>query len=400
MYLCVEYYFCRMNYASQYIRSAELICGLYDGSVPLAVFLKQYFAQHKKFGSKDRRYISHSCYCYYRTGHAVKGMEFNERVKLALFLCTDEPGIWGALFEPDWIDHWSRSINERLHFFQENYPAFQVTDIFPWHDELNGVEISHYDFSLSHLTQPDLFLRVRPGYSETVKRKLSTPGIPFTEISDDCIALPNGTRTEGITDTDKEVVVQDHSSQRIAELFGKIEIGSRLQVWDCCAASGGKSILVKDKLPEVILTVSDIRESIIQNLRRRFNKAGIQPFRIFVADLSKSLPSSLPAFDLIVCDAPCTGSGTWGRTPEQLFFFGRKKIREYAGLQRTIVSHIIPHIKPGGYLLYSTCSVFTEENEGICAVIPAGLENIEMKYLKGYDHKADTMFAALFRKTV
>jgi 16S rRNA (cytosine967-C5)-methyltransferase len=387
-----------MNYAHQYIRSAGVICGLYDGSVPLSVFLKQYFAQHKKFGSKDRKHISHTCYCYYRIGHAVKGMEFNERAKLALFLCTDEPGIWEGLFEQDWIDHWSNSMGNRLQFSRERYPSFQLDDVFPWHELLRTDEISQYDFSLSHLTQPDLFLRIRPGHSEAVTRKLNAAGISFTETSGDCIALPNGTKTEGIIDTDREVVVQDHSSQRIAELFEKMEKGRDLQVWDCCAASGGKSILVKDTLPRIILTVSDIRESIIQNLRKRFDKAGIQPFRIFVADLSKPLPFSLPAFDLIICDAPCSGSGTWGRTPEQLYFFDPHKIDTYTHLQRTIVSHIIPHIKTGGYLLYSTCSVFTKENEGISAAIPAGMENIEMKYLKGYDHKADTMFAALFRK--
>lgn len=388
-----------MNYASQYIRSAGLICDLYDGSVPLAVFLKQYFAQHKKFGSKDRRYITHTCYCYYRLGHAFKETAFAERVKLALFLCTDEPGVWKELFAQDWIDHWSSTAKERLQFFLQKHPSFAVTDIFPWCDQLNGTDIDQYAFSLSHLTQPDVFLRIRPGYEETVERKLSAAGVAFTKVSGDCIALANGTRLDEIISLDKEAVVQDHSSQRIAELFDRIEIEKKREVWDCCAASGGKSILAKDKLPSVRLTVSDIRESIIQNLRRRFTAAGIRPERVLVADLSRPAPSSLPAFDLIICDAPCTGSGTWARTPEQMYFFDLQKTDVYATLQRTIISHIIPRLKPGGYLLYSTCSVFAKENEGISAAIPANMEMVEMEYLKGYDHRADTMFAALFRKT-
>lgn len=394
-----SHYFCRMNYAHQYIRSAALICDLYDGTIPLTAFLKQYFAQHKKFGSKDRKHISHICYCYYRIGHAVEKIEFEERAKLAIFLCTDAPGIWEALFDTGWIQHWNSSIQERLLFLREQYPSLHVTDIFPWQDQLNTDEISHYDLSLSHLIQPDLFLRIRPGAIGTVEKKLTTAGISFKRVSVDCIALPNGTKAEEIIHIDKEAVVQDHSSQRIAELFEQIDRGEELQVWDCCAASGGKSILATDKLPRILLTVSDIRESIIRNLRKRFDRAGIQPTRIFVADLTKTLPSSLPVFDLIICDAPCTGSGTWGRTPEQLYFFDQQKTAVYAKLQRTIVPQLIRHIKPGGYLLYSTCSVFTIENEGIREAIPKEMEMIEMKYLKGYDHKADTMFAALFRKT-
>jgi 16S rRNA (cytosine967-C5)-methyltransferase len=57
------------------------------------------------------------------------------------------------------------------------------------------------------------------------------------------------------------------------------------------------------------------------------------------------LKPQISNFELIICDAPCTGSGTWSRTPEQLYFFDEKKIEQYALLQKKIVSTIIPRLK-------------------------------------------------------
>ena len=76
-----------------------------------------------------------------------------------------------------------------------------------------------------------------------------------------------------------------------------IQEESHLKAWDCCAASGGKSILLKDKFPRVQLTVSDIRETILRNLRQRFQRAGIKDYHAFVADLSKPSFLIIKKFD-------------------------------------------------------------------------------------------------------
>ena len=103
-------------------------------------------------------------------------------------------------------------------------------------------------------------------------------------------------------------------------------------------------------------------------------------------------------FDIVICDAPCSGSGTWGRTPEQLAFFKTKKINQYSKLQKTIASNTIPYVKKGGYFVYITCSVFTKENEEVVAYITEKfkLKVKVMKIFEGYERKSDTMFAALF----
>ena len=164
-------------------------------------------------------------------------------------------------------------------------------------------------------------------------------------------------------------MVQDYSSQRIAE-FLKLTTNNHppTTVWDCCAASGGKAILAVDTLPRIQLTVSDVRASIIHNLKERFKEAGIRHYQSFIADLTTQYHSS-KQYDLVICDVPCSGSGTWGRTPEQLYFITTEKIEYYASLQKSIVSNVAKAVKKGGYLLYITCSVYKKENEEVVEFI-------------------------------
>ena len=104
--------------------------------------------------------------------------------------------------------------------------------------------------------------------------------------------------------------------------------------------------------------------------------------------------------DLIIADVPCTGSGTWARTPEQLHFSHKKDIDKYAALQKKIIENALPHLKINGHFLFITCSVFKKENEENVAFIQQKfqLNLLKMEYLKGYEIQADTLFVALFKK--
>ncbi len=378
---------------------------LYDGALPLTAFLKNYFAQNKKFGSKDRKYISHLCYCCYRLGHAVKGAPVEQNIRIALFLCQHEPGEWAALFEQGWLDEWTPVLQQRIDFIKTIEPVFTTTAIFPWIDELSS-GIGAAAFAAAHLIQPDLFLRIRPGQEVPVVKKLTAASIPFQQLSATCLALANASKIDTVIAIDKEAVIQDYNSQRIADFLQLTmhqgATGSPVTTWDCCAASGGKSILAKDILKNISLTVSDIRPSILRNLAQRFEKAGIKNYHSFVADLANP-PSAIRHLSckLIICDAPCSGSGTWGRTPEQLSYFTQDQIEEYAVLQKKIVGNILPHLSAGSHLLYITCSVFKKENEEVAALIATdpSIKLVKMELLKGYDKKADSMFAALFIKS-
>ncbi|MES2332616.1 MAG: methyltransferase domain-containing protein [Bacteroidota bacterium] len=387
-----------MKYAPQYLASATAIIKQYDGSVPLAVFLKQHFKANTKFGSKDRRYISQLCYTYFRTGHAIVASSVEEKIKASLFLCETNPGEWDSLFSDEWLAQWERIIDEKWAFVGSMLPGSDPNKLFPWSDELSD-GIDPILFANSHLIQPNLFLRIRPGNEKNVLQKLISHKIEYQQLATSCLALPNGTKIDQVLSIDKEVVVQDYSSQRVAAFFPTERNELPVSAWDCCAASGGKSLLAYDSITNIRLTVSDVRPSIVRNLKERFAQAGIKNYHSFIADLTNEIKIVNDQFKIIICDAPCSGSGTWGRTPEQLYFFSKDKIDEYAALQKKIVANIIPHLKPGGYLLYITCSVFKKENEEAVAFIQgnAKLRLVKTELLSGYDKKADSMFAALFQ---
>jgi 16S rRNA (cytosine967-C5)-methyltransferase len=223
--------------------------------------------------------------------------------------------------------------------------------------------------------------------------------LEFQSLSESAIVLPNNTKLEDKLQLNKEAVIQDYSSQRVAELLRLVPAGEALKVWDCCAGSGGKSILAYDVLKNIRLTVSDFRTSILHNLKKRFSEAGIKNYAAFQCDLSKPV-NVREQFDFIICDAPCSGSGTWSRTPEALCFFDEKEIAGYAGLQQKIASEAMKHLAPNGYFLYITCSVFYKENEEVIAYLAQNfpVEIVKTETITGYDQKADTMFAALLKK--
>ena len=115
-------------------------------------------------------------------------------------------------------------------------------------------------------------------------------------------------------------------------------------------------------------------------------------------EIEKHLAGKL--FDNIICDVPCTGSGTWARTPEQLYFFNEEYMREFSERQRQIARNVSTYLKPGGRLIYITCSIFRQENEEVIDHLLSGsVLTLETKQLiNGIEKKADSMFVAVLRK--
>lgn len=388
-----------MRRFSSYLQTALHLLNSYDGGLPFALYLKMFFKANRKYGGRDRKQIAALCYGYFRAGQALKGLSMEEQILAGYFLVSNAQTELLNALRPEWNAMADKRIEAKLKVLGCSTNAFQP---FPFCEELSE-EIDAQAFSLAHLQQPDLFLRIRPGFMQKVKQKLTDAGIAMQEPFENCLALANETPVDRILQVNKEAVVQDFSSQRTATLVAPLlkAFPHNIKVWDCCAGSGGKSIMLYDLIPTMDLTVSDVRKTILTNLKTRFKEAGIPRYQSLVADLAKEPPPLADAsFDLVVADVPCSGSGTWGRTPENLKYFQTDRIEYYRSLQQQMLRHVVPAIKKSGYLLYITCSVFREENENnvnwICT--HHGMEKVEAQIIKGYAMKADTMFAALLKK--
>ncbi|MBM3415783.1 MAG: Fmu (Sun) domain-containing protein [Bacteroidetes bacterium] len=398
-----------MSRFHSYLNSAKSILLAYNGTEPFSSYLKKWFAAEKKFGSKDRKYIEQFCYSYFRTAKLRSCKPDENSILTGLFLCAISPDEILTELKPEWSPHTGLTLHEKLKLLN-----YDLASVFPWQEELS--EGTDYEsFCASFFARPDVFLRLRDdGCGAIVKDKLQQKNIFFKEVTENCLALPSASKISEVLALDYEAMIQDLNSQRTGE-FMRIAAESLhlpfISVWDCCAGSGGKSLLMYDIYQQMDLTVSDSRESILRNLKKRFSAHGIPKYEIVLADLSKR-PAKFRGdakFNLIICDAPCTGSGTWGRTPEQLCYFNNDSIEYYANLQKKVVSNTVTCLTPGGFFLYITCSVFKKENEEIVSFIKEQfhLQLVKMELLKGYDNlsegkagKADTMFAALLKKSL
>lgn len=381
----------------QQVRNFERTINEYQFKEPFSRFLSQFYKNNRQMGSSDRRMNSRFCYNFFRLGKAFSDLDLSEKLSIAEFLCEENSAVV-QVFQPEWSEKINLDIEEKVNFIQSKYGDF-LEEVFPYTAYLSP-SIAKKEFILSHFIQPNLYIRIQKGMESKVKKTLEKNEVPFEELAAQTLSLPNGTNLQQIKSIDGDYEVQDLSSQHS---LNELEVVPRSSWWDCCAASGGKSLLLLDKEPNVKLLVSDIRLSILRNLDERFEKANIRTyFRKKILDLSKPVDHIMgeESFDGIILDAPCSGSGTWGRTPEMLQKFTSNELQRYSDLQKQIVKHVVPFLKPGKTLLYITCSVFEAENEEVSKYISdtLGLQLVVQHPLIGYDKKADSMFVAKFVK--
>lgn len=376
-----------------YFKKAVAILEAYKGQEPFSVFLKQQFSLDRKMGSTDRKCVRHYCYCYFRLGKALMDHSTADRLLFGIFLCSKSVDPLLALERPQW----NRQIATASQIEKRNELLQQV---FPYHDLLSE-SIKGSDWALSLLEQPLLYIRLRPGREQQVLEALQRQSISYEAVAEYTLSLPATTSLNSWPGLNRDFVIQDLSSQRLASLLSLLPVSAQKKMWDCCAGSGGKSILAIDILAIGSLTVSDKRDTILRQLKQRFAQASIADYRSYELDLTSSLPASFTdTFSFIWADVPCSGSGTWSRTPEQLYFFERSMLDHYCQLQQAILRQAVTRLQPGGYLLYSTCSAFAKENEEQVAWLEDqfGLRCVKQIMSNGAAEKADTLYAALLQK--
>ncbi|MHB8301799.1 MAG: transcription antitermination factor NusB [Acidobacteriaceae bacterium] len=160
-------------------------------------------------------------------------------------------------------------------------------------------------------------------------------------------------------DTTIDAQFQEEGSQLVAELVGAGE-----RILDCCAAPGGKTAVMLQNNPEAQLLACDVHAKRLATMQQRLaGLANVKAVEFRVADAATLTGTGM--FDRILCDVPCTGTGTLARNPEIRHRLQLPELARQAQRQRAILSNALRLLKPGGRLLYATCSLEPEENEQV-----------------------------------
>jgi 16S rRNA (cytosine967-C5)-methyltransferase len=209
--------------------------------------------------------------------------------------------------------------------------------------------------------------------------------------------------------------VQDEASQLVA-VFADPRPEER--VLDVCASPGGKTTAMAAMMRDRgSIVACDVRPRRVELLRRGVEASGARSVRIVQADATRILPFS-PVFDLVLLDAPCSGLGTLRRDPDIRWRRSEADLPALANSQVTMLASAAAAVRPGGRLVYSTCSSEPEENEevvsrflqthpGFIAAAAADLPGAVQPFLTGDGHLRtlpfrdglEAFFAAMLVKT-
>ena len=163
---------------------------------------------------------------------------------------------------------------------------------------------------------------------------------------------------------DGDVLVQDEAAQLVAAL---VEAGPGMRVLDVCAAPGGKTVgLAGDMAGRGVLVAADLRPRRLAVLRATVRRCGAECVRLVRLDAAAPLPFA-PTFDRVLVDAPCSGLGTLRSDPDIRWRVTPDRLAPLARRQDAFVTHAAAAVRPGGRLVYATCSGEPEENEHVVA---------------------------------
>jgi len=158
------------------------------------------------------------------------------------------------------------------------------------------------------------------------------------------------------------IEVQDLASQLVGHICAPTP-GQRW--WDACAGAGGKALHLADLMARRgAVTASDIRLYKLEDLRQRARRAGLPNIRTREWK-GKAMPDHKGHFDGVLVDAPCSCSGTWRRNPDGRWSLRQAELAEFTTLQGGLLANAARAVRPGGVLVYATCSLFRAENEGV-----------------------------------
>lgn len=194
-------------------------------------------------------------------------------------------------------------------------------------------------------------IQLEPGELLTVARKVVFGDVTATD------AFKNG-----------RVRLQDEGSQLVAEIAARASRAPADAILDCCAAPGGKTLILAERNPQARIVACESSPSRFEQMQKRLAPHAGQ-VECHLADATALEENS--AFDLALADVPCSGTGTLGRNPEIRNRLRLDDLPRQAERQRALLHASLCAVRPGGRVVYSTCSLEPEENEQIVTAVLA-----------------------------
>lgn len=346
-----------MQISARYQAVYEILGEVFKDRRPADQIINEYLRARKYIGSKDRRFITDNVWSVIRRRMRLsfEAQSDDLRKIMLVFLRGEDFDIvadgsaYGLAALSKEEKTWLKNLPEAP------YPDYIEHECPQWlFQKINNPMLAQ---SLTHNAPADL--RVNMAERQSVKKRLRAEGLFFSETpyspyglrSEERINLNNcAAYQEGL------VEVQDEASQLGALLC---DVRPDEKTIDYCAGAGGKSLAVLaynqgDGLIEAY-DKNWNRMDAIKDRARRLGIRGIKPV-IHVSDTD---------YDRFIVDAPCSGSGTWRRSPDAKFRLSPAKLMELNQTQTEILDFAYRHTKPGGQIIYMTCSVLADENENI-----------------------------------
>lgn len=385
----------------------QLSLEVFENERPLDLEVKKLFREHKSWGGKDRRFYSETIYAFFRWYGWFKACEK---------LDTDESWLKATeiAFELSTVEN----CDEAEVIFKKDYPTeeFKLETLVPagLEAEFNGSAEAFTTWIKQQQSRPPVWLRCRQkGSLGTVVNELKEMGLEVEAHRTIATAIKVvGRFNIQLLPSYKAglVEVQDFASQCI----GIVAEPKTDQKWlDACAGTGGKAMQLCDlRRGQGPTTAIDIRSRALEELTKRFRKAKIKQIKTKVHDLAQK-PFGTEKFDGVLVDAPCSNSGTWRRNPALRWNFSLEKVAEVAKLQLSILENASASVRTDGVLVYSTCSVCQQENEGVVKLFLEAhpeFEGVAIKHpitrakqqtsmvLSATLANNDTMFVAKFKR--
>lgn len=345
-----------MQKGAQYQAVWELISEIFKDKIPADNIINAYVRERKYIGSKDRRFITETVWKIIRNRRKLvfdAGSNEPRRVLLTYLqdedfdlLCGGEYGLAPLSKEEK---EWLKRRNEEV------YPAAVEAECPDWlFDKVKDIHL------LKALNEPaSADLRLNKGSRARVIEQLQGEGLYFVPTPYSPIGIRSAERVNlnnCVAYKEGVIEVQDEASQLAAILA---DVRPEHKIIDYCCGAGGKSLTMAFLMNrQGKIQIYDINRSRLEAVKERAVRLDVKNLEIIdeVGDRD---------YDRFVVDAPCSGTGTWRRSPDAKYRLTPETLKELNKTQTELLEKAFNHIRRGGRVVYITCSILRDENEDI-----------------------------------